>query len=139
MAGLKVKVGSQEMTFAEVIAALTAQADKAGKDISDAQQADEWISNLPTAVTKENIANVEAELAALQKLIDGMSVEGKSYMWNAKQLGLIKTIVADYHIELAGKQGAFKADMPADLQTKAINYKTVQISWSSVDLSLIHI
>ena len=62
-----------------------------------------------------------------------MSVEGKSYMWNAKQLGLIKTIVADYHIELAGKQGAFKADMPADLQTKAINYKTVQISWSSVD------
>ena len=123
----------QEMTFAEVIAALTAQADKAGKDISDAQQADEWISNLPTAVTKENIANVEAELAALQKLIDGMSVEGKSYMWNAKQLGLIKTIVADYHIELAGKQGAFKADMPADLQTKAINYKTVQISWSSVD------
>ena len=32
MAGLKVKVGSQEMTFAEVIAALTAQADKAGKD-----------------------------------------------------------------------------------------------------------
>ena len=23
--------------------------------------------------------------------------------------------------------------MPADLQTKAINYKTVQISWSSVD------
>lgn len=133
MAGLKVKVGSQEMTFAEVIAALTAQADKAGKDISDAQQADEWISNLPTAVTKENIANVEAELAALQKLIDGMSVEGKSYMWNAKQLGLIKTIVADYHIELAGKQGAFKADMPADLQTKAINYKTVQISWSSVD------
>ena len=133
MVGLKVKVGSQEMTFAEVIAALTAQADKAGKDISDAQQADEWISNLPTAVTKENIANVEAELAALQKLIDGMSVEGKSYMWNAKQLGLIKTIVADYHIELAGKQGAFKADMPADLQTKAINYKTVQISWSSVD------
>lgn len=133
MAGLKVKVGSQEMTFAEVIAALTAQADKAGKDISDAQQADEWISNLPTAVTKENIANVEAELAALQKLIDGMSVEGKSYMWNTKQLGLIKTIVADYHIELAGKQGAFKADMPADLQTKAINYKTVQISWSSVD------
>ena len=133
MAGLKVKVGSQEMTFAEVIEALTAQADKAGKDISDAQQADEWISNLPTAVTKENIANVEAELAALQKLIDGMSVEGKSYMWNAKQLGLIKTIVADYHIELAGKQGAFKADMPADLQTKAINYKTVQISWSSVD------
>lgn len=133
MAGLKVKVGSQEMTFAEVIAALTAQADKAGKDISDAQQSDEWISNLPTAVTKENIANVEAELAALQKLIDGMSVEGKSYMWNAKQLGLIKTIVADYHIELAGKQGAFKADMPADLQTKAINYKTVQISWSSVD------
>lgn len=133
MAGLKVKVGSQEMTFAEVIAALTAQADKAGKDISDAQQADEWISNLPTAVTKGNIANVEAELAALQKLIDGMSVEGKSYMWNAKQLGLIKTIVADYHIELAGKQGAFKADMPADLQTKAINYKTVQISWSSVD------
>lgn len=133
MAGLKVKVGSQEMTFAEVIAALTAQADKAGKDISDAQQADEWISNLPTAVTKENIANVEAELAALQKLIDGMSVEGKSYMWNAKQLELIKTIVADYHIELAGKQGAFKADMPADLQTKAINYKTVQISWSSVD------
>lgn len=133
MAGLKVKVGSQEMIFAEVIAALTAQADKAGKDISDAQQADEWISNLPTAVTKENIANVEAELAALQKLIDGMSVEGKSYMWNAKQLGLIKTIVADYHIELAGKQGAFKADMPADLQTKAINYKTVQISWSSVD------
>lgn len=133
MAGLKVKVGSQEMTFAEVIAALTAQADKAGKDISDAQQADEWISNLPTAVTKENIANVEAELAALQKLIDGMSVEGKSYMWNAKQLGLIKTIVADYHIELAGKQDAFKADMPADLQTKAINYKTVQISWSSVD------
>ena len=104
MAGLKVKVGSQEMTFAEVIAALTAQADKAGKDISDAQQADEWISNLPTAVTKENIANVEAELAAIQKLIDGMSVEGKSYMWNAKQLGLIKTIVADYHIELAGKQ-----------------------------------
>lgn len=133
MAGLKVKVGSQEMTFAEVIAALTAQADKAGKDISDAQQADEWISNLPTAVTKENIANVEAELAALQKLIDGMSVEGKSYMWNAKQLELIKTIVADYHIELAGKHGAFKADMPADLQTKAINYKTVQISWSSVD------
>lgn len=133
MAGLKIKVGSQEMTFAEVIAALTAQADKAGKDISDAQQADEWISNLPTAVTKENIANVEAELAALQKLIDGMSVEGKSYMWNAKQLELIKTIVADYHIELAGKQGAFKADMPADLQTKAINYKTVQISWSSVD------
>lgn len=133
MAGLKVKVGSQEMTFAEVIAALTAQADKAGKDISEAQQADEWISNLPTAVTKENIANVEAELAALQKLIDGMSVEGKSYMWNAKQLELIKTIVADYHIELAGKQGAFKADMPADLQTKAINYKTVQISWSSVD------
>lgn len=133
MAGLKVKVGSQEMTFAEVIAALTAQADKAGKDISDAQQADEWISNLPTAVTKENIANVEAELAALQKLIDGMSVEGKSYMWNAKQLELIKTIVADYHIELAGKQGAFKADMPADLQTKAINYKTVQIRWSSVD------
>ena len=133
MAGMKVKVGSQEMTFAEVIAALTAQADKAGKDISDAQQADEWISNLPTAVTKENIANVEAELAALQKLIDGMSVEGKSYMWNAKQLELIKTIVADYHIELAGKQGAFKADMPADLQTKAINYKTVQISWSSVD------
>lgn len=133
MAGLKVKVGSQEMTFAEVIAALTAQADKAGKDISEAQQADEWISNLPTAVTKENIANVEAELAALQKLIDGMSVEGMSYMWNAKQLELIKTIVADYHIELAGKQGAFKADMPADLQTKAINYKTVQISWSSVD------
>ena len=38
MAGLKVKVGNQEMTFAEVIAALTAQADKAGKDISDAQQ-----------------------------------------------------------------------------------------------------
>ena len=33
MAGLKVKVGNQEMTFAEVIAALTAQADKAGKDI----------------------------------------------------------------------------------------------------------
>ena len=98
MAGLKVKVGSQEMTFAEVIAALTAQADKAGKDISDAQQADEWISNLPTAVTKENIANVEAELAALQKLIDGMSAEGKSYMWNAKQLELIKIIVADYHI-----------------------------------------
>ncbi|URW86540.1 hypothetical protein M5E86_02205 [Blautia wexlerae] len=63
MAGLKVKVGNQEMTFAEVIAALTAQADKAGKDISDAQQADDWISNLPTAVTKENIAGVEAELA----------------------------------------------------------------------------
>ena len=31
MAGLKVKVGNQEMTFAEVIAALTAQADKAGR------------------------------------------------------------------------------------------------------------
>ena len=75
MAGLKVKVGNQEMTFAEVIAALTAQADKAGKDISDAQQADDWISNLPTAVTKENIAGVEAELAALQKLIDSMSSE----------------------------------------------------------------
>lgn len=133
MAGLKVKVGNQEMTFAEVIAALTAQADKAGKDISDAQQADDWISNLPTAVTKENIASVEAELAALQKLIDSMSAEGKSYMWNAKQLELIKTIVADYHIELAGKQDAFKADMPANLQTKAINYKTIQISWSSVD------
>lgn len=133
MAGLKVKVGNQEMTFAEVIAALTAQADKAGKDISDAQQADDWISNLPTAVTKENIASVEAELAALQKLIDSMSAEGKSYMWNAKQLELIKTIVADYHIELAGKQNAFKADMPSNLQTKAINYKTIQISWSSVD------
>lgn len=133
MAGLKVKVGNQEMTFAEVIAALTAQADKAGKDISDAQQADDWISNLPTAVTKENIAGVEAELAALQKLIDSMSAEGKSYMWNAKQLELIKTIVADYHIELAGKQNAFKADMPSNLQTKAINYKTIQISWSSVD------
>ena len=39
-------------------------------------------------------------------------------MWNAKQLELIKTIVADYHIELAGKQDAFKADMPANLQTK---------------------
>ena len=121
------------MTFAEVIAALTAQADKAGKDISDAQQADDWISNLPTAVTKENIAGVEAELAALQKLIDSMSAEGKSYMWNAKQLELIKTIVADYHIELAGKQDAFKADMPANLQTKALNYKTIQVSWSSVD------
>lgn len=133
MAGLKVKVGNQEMTFAEVIAALTAQADKAGKDISDAQQADDWISNLPTAVTKENIAGVEAELAALQKLIDSMSAEGKSYMWNAKQLELIKTIVADYHIELAGKQDAFKADMPANLQTKALNYKTIQVSWSSVD------
>lgn len=133
MAGLKVKVGNQEMTFAEVIAALTAQADKAGKDISDAQQADDWISNLPTAVTKENIAGVEAELAALQKLIDSMSAEGKSYMWNAKQLELIKTIVADYHIELAGKQDAFKADMPANLQTKSLNYKTIQVSWSSVD------
>ena len=133
MAGLKVKVGNQEMTFAEVIAALTAQADKAGKDISDAQQADDWISNLPTAITKENIANVEAELAVLQQLIDSMSAEGKSYMWNAKQLELIKTIVADYHIELAGKQNAFKADMPSNLQTKAINYKTIQISWSSVD------
>lgn len=133
MAGLKVKVGNQEMTFAEVIAALTAQADKAGKDISDAQQADDWISNLPTAVTKENIASVEAELAALQKLIDSMSAEGKSYMWNAKQLELIKTIVADYHIELAGKQDAFKADMPANLQTKSLNYKTIQVSWSSVD------
>lgn len=133
MAGLKVKVGNQEMTFAEVIAALTAQADKAGKDISDAQQADDWISNLPTAVTKENIAGVEAELAALQKLIDSMSAEGKSYMWNAKQLELIKIIVADYHIELAGKQDAFKADMPANLQTKALNYKTIQVSWSSVD------
>lgn len=133
MAGLKVKVGNQEMTFAEVIAALTAQADKAGKDISDAQQADDWLSNLPTAVTKENIAGVEAELAALQKLIDSMSAEGKSYMWNAKQLELIKTIVADYHIELAGKQDAFKADMPANLQTKALNYKTIQVSWSSVD------
>lgn len=55
MAGLKVKVGSQEMTFAEVIAALTAQADKAGKDISDAQQADEWISNLPTLLPKRTL------------------------------------------------------------------------------------
>ena len=54
-------------------------------------------------------------------------------MWNAKQLELIKTIVADYHIELAGKQDAFKADMPANLQTKALNYKTIQVSWSSVD------
>lgn len=44
-------------------------------------------------------------------------------MWNAKQLELIKTIVADYHIELAGKQDAFKADMPANLQTKALNYQ----------------
>lgn len=80
------------------------------------------------AVTKENIANVEAELAALQKLIDGMSVEGKSYMWNAKQLGLIKTIVADYHIELAGKQGAFKADMPADLRQRQ---STIRLSRSA--------
>ncbi len=133
MAGLKIKAGDQEMTFAEVIAALTAQAEKAGKDISDAQQADDWISSLPTAVTRENIASVETELAELQKLIDSMSAEGRSYMWNAKQLELIKTIVADYHIELAGKQNAFKADMPAGLQTKAINYKTIQISWNSVD------
>lgn len=133
MAGLKIKVGDQEMTFAEVIAALTAQAEKAGKDISDAQQADDWISSLPTAVTRENIASVETELAELQKLIDSMSAEGRSYMWNAKQLELIKTIVADYHIELAGKLNAFKADMPAGLQTKAINYKTIQISWNSVD------
>lgn len=87
----------------QVIAAL-AQFVKAGKDISDAQQADEWISNLPTAVTKENIANVEAELAALQKLIDGMSVEGKS-LCGMQAVELIKTIVADYHIELAGQTG----------------------------------
>ena len=45
-------------------------------------------------------------------------------MWNAKQLELIKTIVADYHIELAGKQDAFKADMPANHADKnPSNYK----------------
>lgn len=133
MAGLKVKVGDQEMTFAEVIAALTAQAETAAKDISDAEQADEWIMNLPTAVTKDNIKSVEAELAGISKFMNSMTAEGRSYMWNAKQLELVKTIVADYHIELAGMQEVFKAAMPTGLQTDVLNYKTIQIRWNSVD------
>lgn len=133
MAGLKVKVGDHEMTFAEVIAALTAQAETAAKDISDAEQADEWIMNLPTAVTKDNIKSVEAELAGLSKFMNSMTAEGKSYMWNAKQLELVKTIVADYHIELAGMQEVFKAAMPTGLQTDVLNYKTIQIRWNGVE------
>lgn len=133
MAGLKVKVGDQEMTFAEVIAALTAQVETAGKDIADAQKADEWILSLPTAVTKDNIKSVETELAGLSKFMDSMTAESRSYMSNMKQLELVKAIVADYHIELIGKQETFKADRPAGLQTDVLNYKTIQISWDSVE------
>ena len=36
-------------------------------------------------------------------------------------------------MNLQANRTPFKADMPANLQTKSLNYKTIQVSWSSVD------
>ena len=133
MAALKVEVNGQEMTFADVITALKEQTAKAEKDIVDAAEADQWILSIPTAVTKDNIHEVEADLASLQKYMDSMSEEARSYMWQNAQLALVRTIVADYHVELADKKDAFKASSPQNLKTKVLNYKTIQVSWTGTD------
>ena len=133
MAALKVEVNGQEMTFADVITALKEQTAKAEKDIADAAEADQWILSIPTAVTKDNIHEVEADLASLQKYMDSMSEEARSYMWQNAQLALVRTIVADYHVELADKKDAFKASSPQNLKTKVLNYKTIQVSWTGTD------
>ena len=133
MAALKVEVNGQEMTFADVITALKEQTAKAEKDIVDAAEADQWILSIPTAVTKDNIHEVEADLASLQKYMDSMSEEARSYMWQNAQLALVRTIVADYHVELADKKDTFKASSPQNLKTKVLNYKTIQVSWTGTD------
>ena len=133
MAALKVEVNGQEMTFADVITALKEQTAKAEKDIVDAAEADQWILSIPTAVTKNNIHEVEADLASLQKYMDSMSEEARSYMWQNAQLALVRTIVADYHVELADKKDTFKASSPQNLKTKVLNYKTIQVSWTGTD------
>lgn len=133
MAALKVEVNGQEMTFADVITALKEQTAKAEKDIADAAEADQWILSIPTAVTKDNIHEVEADLASLQKYMDSMSEEARSYMWQNAQLALVRTIVADYHVELADKKDTFKASSPQNLKTKVLNYKTIQVSWTGTD------
>ena len=133
MAALKVEVNGQEMTFADVITALKEQTAKAEKDIADAAESDQWILSIPTAVTKDNIHEVEADLASLQKYMDSMSEEARSYMWQNAQLALVRTIVADYHVELADKKDTFKASSPQNLKTKVLNYKTIQVSWTGTD------
>lgn len=133
MAALKVEVNGQEMTFADVFTALKEQTAKAEKDIADAAEADQWIVSIPTAVTKDNIHEVEADLASLQKYMDSMSEEARSYMWQNAQLALARTIVADYHVELADKKDTFKASSPQNLKTKVLNYKTIQVSWTGTD------
>ena len=133
MAALKVEVNGQEMTFADVITALKEQTAKAEKDIADAAEADQWILSIPTAVTKDNIHEVEADLASLQKYMDSMSEEARSYMWQNAQLALVRTIVTDYHVELADKKDTFKASSPQNLKTKVLNYKTIQVSWTGTD------
>ena len=133
MAALKVEVNGQEMTFADVITVLKEQTAKAEKDIADAAEADQWILSIPTAVTKDNIHEVEADLASLQKYMDSMSEEARSYMWQNAQLALVRTIVADYHVELADKKDTFKASSPQNLKTKVLNYKTIQVSWTGTD------
>lgn len=133
MAALKVEVNGQEMTFADVITALKEQTAKAEKDIADAAEADQWTLSIPTAVTKDNIHEVEADLASLQKYMDSMSEEARSYMWQNAQLALVRTIVADYHVELADKKDTFKASSPQNLKTKVLNYKTIQVSWTGTD------
>ena len=133
MASLKAEVNGQELTFAELLNSLKEQTAKVEKDTADAAEADERILNLPTAVTKDNIHEVEAELASLQKFLDNMSEEARTYMWQKSQLTLVRTIVADYHVDLADKKDTFKSSRPKNLKTKVLNYKTIQVSWTGTD------
>lgn len=133
MAGINVKVNGNLMTYADVIAEIKAQTDKTRKDMDDADQADQWIVSLPTSVTKDNIRQVEKELNSLKEFINSMSEEAKSYMWKTKELQTLQTIVADCRTELSAKREEFTAACPTDLKTKALNYKTIQISWNTMD------
>lgn len=96
--------------------------------LDDADQADQWITSLPTVVTKDNIRQVEKELVSLKEFMNGMSEEARSYMWKTKELQTLQVIVADCRIELSTKREEFTASCPTDLKTKVLNYKTIQIS-----------
>ncbi len=133
MAGINVKVNGELMAYADVIAEIKAQTDKTRKDLDDADQADQWITSLPTAVTKDNIRQVEKELASLKEFMNGMSEEARSYMWKTKELQTLQVIVADCRTELSAKREEFTASCPTDLKTKVLNYKTIQISWNTMD------
>lgn len=133
LAELSGKPGDIDTAAVDMLSHLQRKAEQTQKDISDAAEADKKIAELPMDITDDNAASVEEAVAAIEKILETMTEEARSYLRNTDKLNTVKQLLDHYQAERAPQIEKFQKGILDGLTAKASSYNSVKVSWNAYE------